>query len=439
MMSKEETLIGMIQDKAWAIHPAKLDEIQTFIDARLANPQATLDVVVGKSGNRASDSYEIRDGVAIIPVYGVLEKRANLFMRMSGGTSTQILKRDIQAALNDPAVQSILFDVDSPGGSVDGTKAVADFIFESRGKKPMLAFANGMAASAAYWIASAAGEVMSEDTALVGSIGVALTHVDRSEYDKKLGIQRTQIFAGKYKRIASDEKPLTEEGQVYLQGIVDTYYGIFIDSVARNRSATTETVLQNMADGKEFIGRQALEAGLVDSIGSFDQALARAREKGRRMNAKAIQEQYPESYQEIFELGMQSVDVETLHAAALQEGIDQERARVVAILEADGDPAVTRQVIQDGKSPEAAVADFFQAEKAKRKDALSNLSEGGPESAGHSAKPKSTTESGDFMAEVDRYQSEKKCSRTEALSAVAAKHPALHQAWLDLQMAAGNA
>lgn len=432
-MSKEETLIGMIQDKAWAIHPAKLDEIQAFIDTRLNNPHASIDVVVGKSGNRASDSYEIRDGVAVIPVYGVIEKRANLFMRMSGGTSTQLLKRDLQSALNDPAVESILLDVDSPGGSVDGTKTVVDFIFENRGKKPMLAFANGMAASAAYWIASAAGEVMAEDTALIGSIGVALTHVDRSEQDAKFGIRRTQIYAGKYKRIASDEKPLSEEGQAYLQGMVDTYYEIFVDSVARNRSVATDAVLQNMADGKEFIGRQALEAGLVDSIGNFDQALARAREKGRRMNAKAIQEQYPEGYQEILELGMRQVDVEAIRAGATAEGIEGERARVLAILKADGDPVVTRQAIEDGRPVEQAYGDFFLAEKSRRESALMQFSTEAPESAGHGAKPKDQQDGGDFMNRVDNYQAERKCSRTEALSAIASRHPALHQAWLDMQ------
>lgn len=434
-MSKEETLIGMIQDKAWAIHPAKMDEIQAFIDTRLGNPQASIDVVVGKSGNRANDSYETRDGVAVIPVFGVLEKRANLFMRMSGGTSTQLLKRDIQSAMNDPAVESILLDVDSPGGSVDGTKAVADFIFENRHKKPMLAFANGMAASAAYWIASAAGEVMAEDTALVGSIGVALTHVDRSEQDAKFGLRRTEVYAGKYKRIASDSRPLSEEGQAYLQGIVDSYYEIFVDSVARNRSVTTDAVLQNMADGKEFIGRQALEAGLVDSIGNFDQALARAREKGRRMNAKAIKEQYPEGYQEIFELGMQSVDVDAIRAGAAADGGDQERARVLAILKADGDPVVTRQAIEDGRPVEQALGDFFLAEKSRRETALMQFSTEGPESAGHGAKPKEQPSGGDFMALVDNHQAEKKCSRTEALIAIASRHPALHQAWLDMQKA----
>jgi signal peptide peptidase SppA len=188
----------------------------------------------------------------------VLEKRANLMMDMSGGTSTQLLQRDIQSALADESVDSILLDVDSPGGSVDGTKAVADAIYEARGQKPIIAFANGMMASAAYWIGSAADEIIAEETAMVGSIGVALTHIDRSERDRQMGQTRTQIYAGKYKRIASDEKPLSGEGAAYLQGIVDTYYGIFVDAVSSNRGTTMDAVLDKMADGREFIGSQAL-------------------------------------------------------------------------------------------------------------------------------------------------------------------------------------
>lgn len=153
------------------------------------------------------------------------------------------------------------------------------------------------------------------------------------------------------------------------------------------------------------------------------------------MNAKAIKEQYPEGYQEIFELGMQSVDVDAIRAGAAADGGDQERARVLAILKADGDPVVTRQAIEDGRPVEQAYGDFFLAEKSRRETALQQYSTEGPESAGHGAKPKEQPSGGDFMALVDNHQAEKKCSRTEALSAIASRHPALHQAWLDMQKA----
>jgi signal peptide peptidase SppA len=396
----------MIQDKPWAIHPAKLDEIQTFIDSRLTDKTPDFFIegrAPGKSGLRAGDVYEIQDGVAVIPVYGVLEKRANLVSDFSGGTSTQLLKRNLEAALRDDQVQTILLDVDSPGGSVDGTKAVADFILENRWKKPMLAFANGMAASAAYWIASAAGEVMAEDTALVGSIGVALTHFDRSGRDAQQGIRRTQIFSGRYKRIASDEKPLTEEGQAYLQGIVDSYYEIFVEAIARNRAVSFQRAL-SMADGKEFIGRQALEAGLVDSIGNFDQALARAKEMGHPRKARPAGLQRREQLMKTD--FMSEVD-------RYQKEKKCSRTEALSAVAAEN-PELHWQFVDQGPRGSRLTGSVRQAEAFRQVPIMNRV-----------------IEDSDFMGEVDRYQIENRCTRTEALLFVADKHPTMHQAWLD--------
>ena len=161
----------------------------------------------------------------------------------SGGTSAEILRLKIQSALDNPKVSSIFLDIDSPGGTVEGTKELSDFIFENRGKKPITAFTDGMIASAAYWIGSAADKIVATDTAIIGSIGVAMTHYDVSGKDAQKGVVRTQISAGKYKRIASDEKPLSDEGREYLQSMVDTYYSMFVEGVARNRGVSVENAL----------------------------------------------------------------------------------------------------------------------------------------------------------------------------------------------------
>lgn len=268
----------MIEDlygKPWALRPAALAEIEGLLGNREAIE------VLRQERSALAAEREKRGGVAVVPVLGVLEKRGSWITRLFGGTPLANVKEQLKLALAAKEVSGIVLLVDSPGGSVDGTKDLADFILENRGKKPIVAFADGMMASAAYWIGSAAGEVVAEDTALVGSIGVALTHVDRSERDSKSGIRRTQIFAGRYKRIASDEKPLTKEGAEYLQGLVDTYYGLFLDSVAAHRGVSVEHAL-SMADGREFIGRQALEIGLVDRIGTFETALQVARGEAPR-------------------------------------------------------------------------------------------------------------------------------------------------------------
>lgn len=424
----------LIQNKAWALHPAKLDEINVFIESRLTDPNASFEIVRGKSGNRADDRYEIRDGVAIIPVYGVIDKRANMFMDISGGTSTELLKRDIAKALRDPEVDSVLLDVDSPGGSVDGTKEVADFIYESRGQKPIIAYANGLMASAAYWIGSAADSIVANETAMVGSIGVALTHYDRSSQDERYGIKRTVISAGKYKRIASDEKPLSDEGQEYLQSLVDEYFSIFADSVAKNRGADIETVLKKMANGKEYIGKQARKVGLVDYIGTLETALEMAKEKGRIMDLKALQEKYPELCAELVESGKASVDTEKIKTDAKAQGITEERERVTKLLAEKADQEVTVKAIADGTSVEAAGWMFYQAERENRSKKLESVATERPESAGHGAKPADKEGKGDFVKLRDAYQQEHKCGLGTATSAIAKQYPDIHQAWLSSQV-----
>jgi capsid assembly protease len=425
-------LIDMVQNKAWALHPAKLDEINAFIEARIADPSFSFDVARGKSGNKAEDRYEIRDGIAIIPVYGVIDKRANMFMEMSGGTSTELLKRDIRSALDDPKVDAILLDIDSPGGSVDGTKEVADFIFESRGQKPIIAYGNGMMASAAYWIGSAADVIFANDTAMVGSIGVALTHYDRSAQDEQRGIKRTTIYSGKYKRIASDEKPLSDEGKEYLQGMTDTYYSIFVEGISRNRDAPIDLVLEKMADGKDFIGKQAKKAGLIDHIGTIGKALKMAQQKGKAMDLKALTEKHPELYEEIYSIGKASVDVTKIEAENREAGTQAERKRVLEIMSAEADPKATKQAIQEGVSADSAYRVFFEAEKQNRKTKLEDSATSLPESVGHVATETGKT-SGNFMALVEAHRKEKKCGLGTAMKAVAQLHPELHDAWLETQ------
>lgn len=266
-----------VLNSPWAITDEKLREIVEIYSAHLRGDKidlASIEASIGRPLDNERRSFDSSGGTAVIPVHGVIAKRMNLMMRISGGTSTQILGDDLDRALEDPAIHSIVLSIDSPGGTVDGTQAIADQIYESRGKKPIYAVADGMAGSAAYWIASAADKVFaSGDTTAVGSIGVVLAHVDYSEGEKKHGVKVTEITAGKYKRIAGEHAPLSKEGKEYLQGHVDHMYSVFIDNVARNRGVTTDQAL-SMADGKIFLGKNAAEVGLVDGVSTIPKVVA---------------------------------------------------------------------------------------------------------------------------------------------------------------------
>ncbi len=270
--------------RPWALLPSKMDEIQAVIDARLAGLQVDLEgVYEAQRGRRPSDGfrepYRVVDGVAVLPLYGVLAKRANMLTDISGGTSLEIALRDLKAALNDPEVTAVVLDIDSPGGAVDGVHEFSEFILTRRrasgGPKPIVAFANELMASAAYWIGSAADRIVATPTTQVGSIGVRMVHVDRSGRDEKVGIKRTEIFSGRYKTAGTDTRPLDEESREYLQSRVDRFHSLFVEAVARNRGVPKRKALA-WADGRLLIGEEARTAGLIDMIGNLDTALAEA-------------------------------------------------------------------------------------------------------------------------------------------------------------------
>ncbi|MFC1884663.1 signal peptide peptidase SppA [Thermodesulfobacteriota bacterium] len=431
------TLTDLVQDRVWALHPATLDEINAVLRARIENGQTVIpDPDAATSSNKNSSSekpYKVTDGAAVIPIQGIIVKRMSFFVWFFGGSVTSLIKQAIQTALADRKVESIVLDIDSPGGSVDGTKELADFIFDARGQKPISAYANGMMASAAYWIGSAADTVTAYDTSIVGSIGVALTHFDFSAMDERIGIKRTEIYAGKYKRIASDSSPLSKEGKAYLQGIVDEFYGIFVDSVARNRGVDVETVLNKMADGKEFIGQQALKAELVDDMGTLETVILKTKEERRKtMDIKTLKAEHPDLYQEIFNLGAQSINTKELEEKAAKE----EGERILGLADVqfgEEQGGKFRAVVDSG-----ATVDQFKAirettpEPEKKDDQkaeiLEALKKSGAENPGAGGGEETQTK--DYLTQVTEYQQENKCKKSEAMAAVAARDPRAHEKWI---------
>jgi len=261
----------------WAIIPQQLAPLQQLVLERW--PEA----VEAARGRQVSvPASEIRvtpGGTAIIPVQGVTSKNPGLLTQLWGGVSTRDIAAMFGAALGNSTVKSLILLIDSPGGTVDGTEELAGTIFQGRGQgKPIVALADGMMASSAYWIGAAADMVFATgETTTVGSIGVVARHVDLSKANEQAGITVTEMTAGHFKRVASAFAPLGEEGRQYLQNQLDYIYETFVNAVARFRDLSLEADDQGAipwADGKVFTGSQALRAGLVDGTASLSQLLA---------------------------------------------------------------------------------------------------------------------------------------------------------------------
>ena len=252
-----------------AIHRPKLEVILAVLGPRvglvdLAAPTASTPPA------RAAPSQT--PGVAVIPIHGTLLRRTVGLEAESGLTSYAGLAAQLDVALANPEVAAILLDVDSPGGESGGVFDLADRIRAASQIKPVWAVANDMAFSAAYALASAANRVFVSRTGGVGSIGVIAMHVDQSEKNAQDGVRYTAVFAGDRKNDLNPHEPISGEAHAFLQAEVHRIYGLFVETVARNRGLEPSAV-RNTEAGL-FFGQAAVAMGLADAIGTLDDALA---------------------------------------------------------------------------------------------------------------------------------------------------------------------
>ena len=208
--------------------------------------------------------------VAVIPVYGVITQRPPQDISGSGGTSTMNIARAVKSAANDSAVSQILLDIDSPGGSVYGMVEVGDEIYQARAKKPVVAIANSLSASAAYWLGSQASEFYVAPGGEVGSIGVYTAHQYLGKYLEDMGIEMTLISAGKYKVEGNQIEPLGDEAKAAIQARVDDYYNAFVAAVARGRGVTAAQVKSGMGQGRVLGETEALAEKMIDGVIAYD-------------------------------------------------------------------------------------------------------------------------------------------------------------------------
>ena len=269
------------------IHPAKAQIILGVLSGRIgldaslfseAEDPEGIDAsrFVGSS-RRADGSASLSrtvDGTAIIPVLDTLVNRGAWLDSRSGLTSYEGIAAQLRAAGSDPEVRSVLLDVSSPGGEAAGMAGLSDLIRSVRQTKPVTAFVNDMAASAAYGIASAANEIVVSPTSIVGSIGVVMLHADRSGELAAQGVKPTLIFAGNHKVDGNPFEPLSDAVRADLQASVDAHYRQFLDTVAAGRGRKLTADMARATEARTFIGAEAVRLGLADRIASFDEVLA---------------------------------------------------------------------------------------------------------------------------------------------------------------------
>ena len=301
---KTELLIAEFLSTPWALMPERLNAVSAVMARWSSHAPATAEVRAGidtdklaREARRQTATSVSGGGIAVLPLYGVITQRGNMIEDVSGpgSVSTQKFAAALRQALADESVSQILIDIDSPGGSVYGVAELADEIVAARAQKPIIAIANSLAASAAYWIGCSASEFYVTPGGEVGSIGVWQAHFDYSQALAAEGVTPTLISAGTYKVEGNPYAPLEPEAQAFMQSRVDDYFLAFSKAVAKGRGVPIAQVRNGMGQGRVLGADAALEQNMVDGIVTLDEAIrkmllkarAQAKTKGSRIGLAA--------------------------------------------------------------------------------------------------------------------------------------------------------
>ncbi|GEM_PF-1658640 len=309
---------------------------------------------------------EQRGDVGILNITGPIIRYGGM-MEISGYCSLQRCSDELKKLEDDNSVKTIVLKIDSPGGQASGIDQFANMV--SKSNKRTIAYVDDLAASAGYWMASAANEIVASSTSMVGSIGVVYSLADDSKKKSKEGVRKIEIVS----TISPKKRPdiSSEEGQAQIQSWADKLGAKFINAVAKNRNVSAETVMGKFGQGDLLISDDALEVGMIDSIKDYETLMDELQSgnnttnlnqniKGATaMTAEELQKQHPDAYNTIYGAGATS---ERVRIQAIEEAIPMgyENVKAISALKFDGK--------SDAKDVKVACFDHDQTQKAKVSD-----------------------------------------------------------------------
>lgn len=301
-------VIGYLESSFWTMREAEFGAMMRVayahaekLDSILARDVQTPETMLKKPGTPLAGTryVSMRDSVAVIEVNGAIAKRMSMFAEMCyGGTSTETLMKDFSAAIDSPDVSSIVLHIDSPGGEAFGINELADSIYQARGKKPIKAYVSGLGCSGAYWIATAADEIITDKSAFLGSIGVVTAWMDDKKFYESMGIRREVVTStnAPLKRLDFDN----DEHRAELQKELDSLEKGFHKSVARNLKISVETIKSDFNKGGVLSGVDAVKVGMAHRTGSLEGVIKELQTKKRKTSAVSAEGDFDMGFKEEF-------------------------------------------------------------------------------------------------------------------------------------------
>ncbi len=260
------------EDDILAVFPERLNEIISLRQAPII--ESSFDGDIQAAINRRATKFKnIKGQVVTVPLHGFISHKATIWSALGFETASETFAGWLSDLANNRDVGAIVIDIDSPGGTVAGISGVADKIFALRGKKPIIAVVNDMMASAAYWLGSAADEIVADPSSSIGSIGVVAVHFDHSAELEIAGIKPTIIMAGEFKAEGNPFEPLSDEAKDFIRNRVDEFFESFVSAVARHRGISASTVKADFGKGRIFLAAKAKSVGMIDRIATKEQVI----------------------------------------------------------------------------------------------------------------------------------------------------------------------
>ncbi len=219
--------------------------------------------------------------IALVDVQGIILNRSKPSLFGEGENPVSLFVEQLDKAAGDPAVRALIVRINSPGGAVTASDIIHAELkrFRARTGRPVTAVMMDVAASGGYYLACAADEIVAHPTTVTGSIGVIMQMVSFAGTLSKIGVETDAVTSGRMKAAGSPLKPLKPEERALFQEMVDRYYDRFVQVVAEGRPRLSEERIRGLADGRVYTAQQALEAGLIDRIGTLRSAVADLKER----------------------------------------------------------------------------------------------------------------------------------------------------------------
>lgn len=238
------------------------------LENQLAGNQFIEQLLGTSSEETVLQGTDTENRILVLPIKGVLATE-NAKMLQEGSVVNKL-----DAALTDPTIKGILLEVDSPGGTVYESARIWEKIQEIQEETDIQIYTSmgTVAASGGYYVAASSDKIFAAEETMTGSIGVISDYVNIRELEEKLGIKHEIIKSGEHKDIGSMNREMTEEEREINQTQVDEFFEKFVDVIVQGRGMSEEKVY-NLADGQVYTGKQALENGLIDEIGYYEEAL----------------------------------------------------------------------------------------------------------------------------------------------------------------------